>query len=64
MFKTRKIISPLRAGLFSLLLGGAGIAVMVPTVTSCASNQKGGTGDEPAKGAEMKELVINVFGMT
>lgn len=64
MLKTRKIFSPLRAGLFSLLLGGAGLALVVPAVTSCASNQKGGTGDESAQDAEMKELVINVFGMT
>lgn len=60
MLFTRK----LRAGLFSLLLGVAGLAVVLPMASSCGSAQKTTTGEAPAQGAEMKEVVVHVFGMT
>lgn len=54
----------LRAGFFSLLLGVAGLAFVLPTVTACGSSQKTTTGEAPVPDAEMKEVVIHVFGMT
>jgi hypothetical protein len=32
--------------------------------SSCGSAQKTTTGEAPAQGAEMKEVVVHVFGMT
>ncbi|MBL4633630.1 MAG: hypothetical protein JKY56_07150 [Kofleriaceae bacterium] len=56
--------SLLRSSLFSLLLCGAGLAIVVPAVSSCGGSTYNGTGESPASDAEIKVVVLNVFGMT
>ena len=64
MSKIRRLLASTRAGLCSLLLGAAGLAMVIPAVTACGPAGKTTTGQQPAENAEMKEVVINVFGMT
>ncbi len=55
----------LRALLTSLVLGGSGLLLVASNFTAvgCGEN-KGVTGEKPAPDAEMKSVIINVFGMT
>jgi hypothetical protein len=64
IFKPAKRLASLRASLCSLLVACAGLAFVVPAVTACGPAGKSATGQRPADDAEMKEVVINVFGMT
>lgn len=64
IFKSAKSFASMRASLCSLLVIAAGLAFVVPSVTACGPAGKTATGQRPADDAEMKEVVINVFGMT
>ncbi len=53
----------LRSLLSSLLLCGVALSV-APNLGACGSSQKTETGAPPAADAEMKVVLLNVFGMT
>lgn len=62
MSPTRRSRSLLQSLLCSLLLCGATSALTVPLLSSCTP--KATVGETPASDADMKKVIINVFGMT
>ena len=48
--------------LCSIVFCSAGSALVVPFVSSCTPEAS--VGDPPAADADMKKVIINVFGMT
>jgi hypothetical protein len=62
MFPPRNSFSRLQSLLLSLVLASAGSALVLPFLTSCTPEAT--TGEAPAADADMKKVIINVFGMT
>lgn len=63
MAKLKSGKSLVRALLSSLLLCGTALSI-APAVGGCGGAQRTETGTTPAADAEMKLVVLNVFGMT
>jgi hypothetical protein len=62
MVPTGKSISLVRSLLCSVVLCAAGSLFFVPFVSSCTPQAT--VGNPPAADADMKTVIINVFGMT
>ena len=62
--KTRRMLTRLRPTFLALLLSSVGLVVVMSLGASGCAQDSVTVGAPPAADAEMKSVVINIFGMT